>query len=1240
MRFNPKIFDIVKSGNFVGKNRSNGRVTVEPLWSLQTTPSHYGSSQRGPYRWFQDVNDSGVEWEIPNIKSISWDRSESQDLATCDITLYNVWHEENGTDQELDGQLGKPGYFWPKRGLEVNRWGQVVGTGSFRKDGTWDPNFSWRNVLVQYALIRTYEGYGGHSTEEEFKSIQSNLDDGNLLITGTWLVKSVVGGSSGEITLNCLDMGKLVLDPICFPPLVPDALYPLEYHPEGKTAFDSVWGPTPKAGTSAGSQGEVHTTYTTSSLDVKEGKDAYVDGHTGKHSNDGDWKTFSISNAAATPAESVWFEFFINQKITKLSLKAWAGGYTCYISGTNAGGADIGTEVIPGTSKKYIKKVNIPLHIPDNEEDVVNIELPREFLSDLKENEFGELSGGTVHIKTLRLTFTNLYYYGGPGNKYRAGIRDLIVYRQGDSVDPYVYDYNSLPTSSCMAIHPTRGYWIADLNGTVHGFGDAADYDSTAFGQVPISAALDSNNHGPYPNWTGDLNPNRILGMDSQVDGKGYWVVDLIGHVYAYGTAVHYGDHVIPYPSNPLWAQESARACGIARTYTGKGYWVAYTDGVVKGFGDAAGIIPPGSRVPATPLSNALTAADARYDYQSRLQSITAHPNKLGFWAVSRAGEVFSYGEAKNYGGLDHFIYNRGMADSWAMQAPVVSTIETTASGDGYWIATFDGKIGGFGDAIGKGPVSVYDTEADGLDVVYDDSATLDDDHSFFRALIWDVARDPDGSGFWVLVADGSVLSYDADFWGRPSYSGLSGWRWHAGNFSGEYSEIIKELCMWAGFTFYEEDLDGNTAPYLFGEIESTGIYTSTSILPDKFDKRPIIDIIKELCEVVAYRLSFREDGGVKVTSPNIWRAGNWDEDGARIYVSSGTYDRVDESNEDAIEFVPIIDESVDMLSYGTTLDSDSMRSELIIGTEVPSAKDPSITDFVRFEPRSGNQEVSPGIKALRNIPRVGLWISQIFQNPEEVALMAELISLLAWFAERNSTTTCKANPCISVGDQIKLYERYTSEIYNHYVSGISSTHDLDSGEWTYSITTHWLGDKDHWVITADARLLDDPDRYIEISERLDKWQLLTGRALEQGAMANNNEILGMEIYGEFSKTVYQVGDIWAVSGSLSVGEHLDSIRVSLKRFSSPLGTEVYFGIFEDGTEIASHIFKNTNELANLGPIGLDGQNKNYSIVLLGTSTSTGNGAISFSVSNPDGSMPTSFEDSALIVLPSNGGTT
>lgn len=1192
MRFYPSILEKVRSGQFFGSSKPIGRVSVEPLWNLNQTPPSYGGSNRGPYRWFQDTADSGVEWEVPNIKNISWDRSESQDIATCTITLYNMWHEGNLEQQELVGQLGKPGYFWPKRGLEVNRWGQIGGTGSFRKDGFWDPNFSWQNVLIQYGMIRTYEGYGGHPTADNFKSIQDNLDDENVLITGTWLIDTVTAGSNGEMVLNCKDMGKLLLEQICFPPTIPSGLYPLDYYPAGKSAFDSVFGPKPKTGVSVGSQGEVRSTYVYSSLDDDNGGivNTEQNGHFGSHANDGNWNTYALSEAHALPGDAtVFWDFDILDPISKLSIKAWAGGYECYVS-IMRDNVWLAGETVPGLTEPYITKINIPMAIPDNQEPVVNIELPDSFKN----------LGDKGYAQRVKISLRNLYYSGiadGSGNQYRAGIRDLIFYRDGAKADPYDPNFASIPWTFSMCSHPTRGYWVIDTDGNVYGFGDAADYDSTAFGPVPLVARSGHSD-------------NQAIAMCSHPDGKGYWVLDRMGHVFHYGSADFFGEYEVAWPGSDVWGEDGLAAWDIAPTYTGNGYWVCYGDGSVRGFGDAT---PDYFTVPVTDVATFMnTFVDDKWLIQHQLNGICGHPTKMGGWVTSGSGEVWAFGEGiPQYGQLDQRVYNRGMADEFRLaKTEYTRSIESTASGNGYWIAFGSGHIAAFGDAVGQGPTFVYPDNNPDINIPIDE--TNIQDWSFFRALVWDIARDPDGTGFWVLVADGHVGSYSAEFWGEPGYNGLTGFRWHEGNFDGDFSTIISELLAWSGFTLYNPSA---TEVEVFGAIESTGIKTDTIIAADKFDKRAILDIIKELCEVVAYRFLIQEDGSVKISSPNIWRSGNFDIDGIRIYVDGDTYNRVESTDPDAVEFIPLIDEEIDMFDYSTTLSSEAMRSEIIIGNDLPDPKNPSSTAFVRHAPRSGSEQVAPGIKMLRDIPRVGMWISQLWQNTEEMQLMAELISLNAWFAERTSTATCVANPCLSLGDQVKFAERNTSEYNIHYISGINSNNDLDTGVWTYNLTSHWLGDADNWVITANqADAPVDGYHYIQISERVDRWQQATARGLERGGQANGSITDLFSFDGQFVLSTQALSEEnWEFYGELTLNTRATP-QVRLDTLTSPLGSTVLMKIYQGSSLIITKELTPDNLYHALPEMGADNTPTTFLYVIEGVPLVTGNGVLGLSI--------------------------
>ena len=1189
MRYYPSFFQKVQSGQFFGDKKPAGRVTVEPNWLLNSTGASYGNSVRGPYKWFQDVANTGEEWEVPNIKSISWDRSEGQDIAQCTITLYNMWHESNTATPELAGQLGKPGYFWPKRGLEVNRWGQLGGTGSFRKDGFWDPNFSWQNKLVQYGMIRTYEGYGGHSTETAFKSINQNLTDENVLLTGTWLIDTVTAGSNGEMVLNCKDMGKMLLEQICFPPVIPNSLYPLDYYPAGKSAFDSVFGPRPKAGVSPGSQGEVKSKYVHSSADAANGGvyDIDIYGHKGSYANDGNWQTSTISEAHPLPeSATVFWDFDVLQDISTLSIKAWAGGYECYIS-VMRDNAWLPGETIPGLTEPYVAKINIPHAIPDNQEPVVHVQFPASM-------------GTTFYAQRVKISMRNLYYSGLPDgfDYYRAGIRDLIFYREGAKVDPYSPDFATVPWTFSMCAHPTRGYWVCDDAGNVYGFGDAADYDSTAFGQVPLAARSGHSD-------------NQSIAMCAHPDGKGYWVLDRQGHVYPYGSAAFYGEHEVPWPGSDKWGDEGLAAWDIACTHTGNGYWLILGDGEIHGFGDAN---PTYAVLPATDVTTFMTALQPKYYYQRHGTAIAGHPTKMGCWATTGSGEVYAFGEAQQFGQLDQRVYNRGMADEFRLtKTEFTRSIEPTVSGNGYWVAFGSGKIAAFGDAVGQGPTNIYPQDNPGLEVVIDETNITD--WSFYRALVWDMARDPDGTGFWVLVADGNVGSYSAEFWGNPGYQGLTGYRWHEGNFSGDWSDIMKDLLLWSGFTFYNPAI-GSGKPEVFGSIESTGIKTDTSVGAEKFDKRPILDIIKELCEVVAYRFSIQEDGGVKIASPNIWRAGNFDVDGARINVLPGTYTRVDLDNVDGIPFIPLIDEEIDMFDYSTTLSSESMRSEIIIGTDSPDPKNPSATGFVRHTPRSGTEMVAPGIPLLRNIPKVGMWISQLFQNPEEAKLMAELISLNAWFAERTSSTTVVANPCYSIGDQVKFAERNTAEYNIHYITGINSNNDLDSGVWTQNLTTFWLGDSDNWVITASNTYAPVAgSHYVEISERVDRWQQYTDRGLQKGSQAAGSIASQQTFTGAFDTdtTTLATGQ-WVFRATLTIADRMASVPVFVDTLTTPLGTGISMEVYNGSTLLMNKALDGVGQTTYLSALGLDGQLTSYTVLFKGTPSSTGNGVLKVTI--------------------------
>lgn len=866
MRLVPEIFEAIQTGNFTGNNKPNGRVTVLPYWQLHSTPNTYGDSIRGPFRYYTDGT-TDDEYEIPSVKSITWDRSLDQDIGTCEVQIYNTWHEANSSAPELAGQLGKPGFFWPLRGQSADSqetWDHTTSRGAYKRDGTWEAGFSWNNVLVEDVVIKTFEGYAGAPSHGNYTSIDDNLSDGNIAQTGVWIVDSVTGGSDGTLTLRCRDIGRILLDQITFPPLVPGGVYPLEYYLEGKSPFDSFWGPKVKSGVLPASHGEVKLRSVGGSGDSDTSRNSWPI----RQAIDGDATTYALSNAYEVPdpdtggLDHVFFEFAVDQSINSIAFTPWAGGYDCYVS-VRVGGVWQGSEAVPNSGTNYIKLIKVPMYVPDGSEQEITVQL--------RDVDDQSSAGAHYEAERIRLSFKHLYYSGvanASGHYYRAGLRDLHAYRTGSNVSPYSSDFSSLPWTFAIDQHPTRGYWVMDDSGNVYGFGDAADYDSSSFGAVPINSY--SNNIG--------------VALTAHPDGKGYWALDWRGHVWAYGSATDYGEVVIADPYVGLNEVPKAQAMDICATHTGDGYWVVYSNGVIYGFGDANDIVDSRWNVNYTSIGTTAVAhymdvylkqnyEPGRYlPYLRRLKSVAiqSHPNKLGFWVTDGSGQVWSFGQSRHHGQLVERKFNTGMGNSFRLE-PLdwASAIESTVTGNGYWIIFASGKIASFGDAVNQGPVDIYEhlrgTERNiAVDPVFFD-------YTGFRYLTWGLARDPDGSGFWVLTAAGEVLHYDAEFWGQPGYQGKTGYRWHAGNWSGDYMSIVQELLMWAGFLFYDASIAPTESPSVLGGVESTGIKSDSTITGENFDKKPVIDVIRELIEVVGYCV----DDQTEILTDSGWKLHN-----------------------------------------------------------------------------------------------------------------------------------------------------------------------------------------------------------------------------------------------------------------------------------------------------------------------------------------------------------------------------
>ena len=359
----PNIWDAweISGGKMFGDFKPHGRVTVEKDWQLNLTSSVYGTSKRGPYRWYQREDNSQVETEIPNVDQIDIRRSIDSDAATATVVISNQRHYDHGeipSEGASTTQLGRPGYYTWTYGQSADsqaRWGQVEN--------------EFADVLVPNALIRTYEGYGGHGL-----SIEDAVAAGNLTLSGTWLVDTVSVGSRGKITLKLRDMSKLLTEQFLYPPLVPEALYPVRHcrylFDQYDVAFDG--SDEPRGGFTNSLELRTNTVlkYADSSSDRWYGSDAPVHGHLPSESVDGSVNTWAISEGyghSSLDYATVWWEYTITGQFDQVYILPHQGNYEVYISVFENGAWVEGPGTVPHDPTDLI---NAQPSAPDTEADI------------------------------------------------------------------------------------------------------------------------------------------------------------------------------------------------------------------------------------------------------------------------------------------------------------------------------------------------------------------------------------------------------------------------------------------------------------------------------------------------------------------------------------------------------------------------------------------------------------------------------------------------------------------------------------------------------------------------------------------------------------------------------------------------------------------------------------------------------------------------------------------------------
>lgn len=288
-----------------------------------------------------------------------------------------------------------------------------------------------------------------------------------------------------------------------------------------------------------------------------------------------------------------------------------------------------------------------------------------------------------------------------------------------------------------------------------------------------------------------------------------------------------------------------------------------------------------------------------------------------------------------------------------------------------------------------------------------------------------------------------------------------------------DYTDIIKLLISWAGFywpegtgdALFDNDEWGSLGGRAWGDFFYSGAYPiePPCIDPSYWDNKSVMDGINQIKEILGFLAYVDSTGGLIWRPPNIWRNGN--------YVTGLGF-------KPGEEWIRTIDENHVLLDYGVTVDDKNLRSEVV----VVSSDDPSL--YGSFRPayaegeeaptsqESQAQAAGPGsgivtdLSLLAGQERVMLvpdypW-GQDQDNPQraqaEVEKFAYLVTLWIHWSYRRAKFRIPAMPALEPDDQVRIFERTTSETYIHYLTGVRSTHDLQTGEFYMDVDTHWLG--------------------------------------------------------------------------------------------------------------------------------------------------------------------------------------
>jgi hypothetical protein len=261
------------------------------------------------------------------------------------------------------------------------------------------------------------------------------------------------------------------------------------------------------------------------------------------------------------------------------------------------------------------------------------------------------------------------------------------------------------------------------------------------------------------------------------------------------------------------------------------------------------------------------------------------------------------------------------------------------------------------------------------------------------------------------------------------------------GNYT-DYADIVRDVLLWAGYWMRPAaDEQGfhraRGRPKVLASIETTGAYSDEPLPPGMFDRRPPIDVLTELADIVGYGCWEGPDGEIHWHGRNIYGPGNRDEFGV------------------ATRFIPVIHEAEILLDAKFRRTHDVLRGAITVASEQVSGAGDDIIATRYYPPFRGR---------LRGIQKPAIWTNGAFAKKAEQERMVELLAMRMWMASNTIVITIPGNPLLGPDDQVRIVDRLNSLDDIFYIHSVESNHDPKTGRWTMDLTCSFMGDAGRWA--------------------------------------------------------------------------------------------------------------------------------------------------------------------------------